>query len=456
MRAPLALALLTVSTLLGACTSAVPTEPPPPLTPTNPNPTPSTPKDPDPPLAVCSLSLRPALAGREGGQGFAARRVAGEVLVSTPAGALQTQALGVLAQVSTQEVVPGLLLADTPAGETDEAFAARLAAAGLRAQPNFVYRALAVPNDPGYPGNGGVRISPAGPAYTQGYLGRIRASAAWDALAAVGKTPLAAKTAVLDSSIEGRHPELGGRIEGQVSYVEDGACSTDVGHGTASAGLIGANTGNEEGVAGLTWSGPLLSVEVLGVDGGTTKALARALNYAVRQGAKVINMSLGTPGNPNDTVLNAALSSAAKSAVIVAAAGNTADEGVYFPASHPDVLAVGALGTQDGALACYSARPATPQARKLDVVAPGGAGAGACPGATASQDLLLLAPDAGYELGAGTSFSAPMVSGVVALMRGANAKLSAPEAKARLLGSVRVVNGLPVLDAGAAVAAALK
>ena len=76
----------------------------------------------------------------------------------------------------------------------------------------------------------------------------------------------------------------------------------------------------------------------------------------------------------------------------------------------------------------------------------------------APDDLLTLnaAEQNGYALRAGTSEAAPLVSGVVSLMWGANPNLSAAEVRARLLASTRPVDGLKVLDAQAAVAAALK
>lgn len=386
---------------------------------------------------------------------WSAAHVPGQVLVLGGAGDLSAQGATALSAVRTQAVVPGVTLAFTPAGESDRAFAARLDAAGVRAQPNFIYRALAAPSDPGFPGNAGITVS--GQNMTQHYLPRIRAAQAWDFLAGCGKTPKAALTAVLDSGVDGTHRDLAGRLLTPRTAIKNGTSAADAtGHGTASVGLIGAATNNGVGVAGVTWTGQnVLSIRVLDADGGTTADLTAGLALAVGSGAKVINMSLGSPGNPNDVALTAALTSTAKQAVLVAAAGNTAEQGVYFPASHPDVIAVGALGAGSG-LACYSARPTRTEPRQLDLVAPGGAGYGACPGATPAQDLLVLAPGGGYTLMAGTSEAAPLVSGVAALMRGANPDLSAQEARARLLESAQVVGGLPVLNAEAAVRAATR
>lgn len=403
-------------------------------------------------------------AARPGPADWNAPHVPGEVLVIASGSGLSAQGLAALSGVQTQGVLGGLRRALTPAGETDQAFAARLAAAGLRVQPNFIYQALATPNDPGFPGNGGLTITTdsGDQKVTQTYLTRIRARQAWDFLTGCGKTPVGARTAVVDSALDAGHVELNGRIAEQASFLNvDTGATTNV-HATAAAGIIGAATNNGKGLSGVSWSGPLMSVEVLGTLGTTTAVLTKGLNYAVENGARVINMSLGgardasKPTDPGDSVLNSALSAAAKSAVLVAAAGNTPRDGVYYPASHPDVLAVGALGNSDAELACYSARPNAVFKRALDVVAPGGAGYGLCPGTSLTQNLLLLAPDDQYELEAGTSFSAPLVSGVVALMRAANPGLSAAQTKARLLGSLNKTSTLPVLDAEAAVRAATR
>ncbi|SEJ33297.1 Subtilase family protein [Deinococcus reticulitermitis] len=408
-----------------------------------------------------------------------APRVAGQVLVED-AGGLSAQALRALSTVQTLRLEPGVLIALTPSGEGDAAFASRLGAAGLRTQPNFLYQPLAVPNDPGYPGNGGVPVGTG--RYDQDYLVRIRAPGAWAALAAAGQDNAGVVTAVLDTGVDAGHPDLAGRLLPGCSFgargeVSEGASEVsadspqDRGHGTGVAGLIGAATNNALGVAGVTWQGRnVLPLKVLADDGASTASIRAALNHAVGRGAKVINMSLGAPGDFGDQLLKEALTRAARSAVLVAAAGNTSSQGIYFPASDPNVIAVGAVGRADS-LACYSARPGGASgSRQLDIVAPGGNGGTS---ATVTNDvgpnearcrvtseydvLTLTARDRGsYTLRLGTSEAAPLVSGVASLMWAANPGLSAAQVKARLLGSSRTVNGLKLLDAEAAVKAALR
>ncbi|WP_242402954.1 S8 family peptidase [Deinococcus deserti] len=388
---------------------------------------------------------------------WSAPHVPGRVLIVDGGRGLSAQKLSALSTVRTQSVISGLTLAFTPGGESDEAFAGRLEASGLKVQPDYVYRKLAtIVNDPGYPGNGGFMSG--GVNVTQNYLTRVRADRAWTFLNGCGKTPAGVVTAVLDTGTEAAHEDLQGRVLPGAHFAGTTAATVDEdGHGTATAGLIGAATNNGKGVAGITWGGQnLLPVKVLSSEGeGSTSTLVKGVNYAVSQGAKVINMSLGsTVAGGADKALDAALSAAAESAVLVASAGNTATDGVYYPASHSRVIAVGAVGAMDGVLACYSARPNEKYPRQLDIVAPGGAGD--CAGATPAQQMLILAPGNRYGVAAGTSESAPLVSGVAALMRAANPKLTAEQTKGLLLSSVNRANGLPLLDAEAAVRAATK
>lgn len=383
---------------------------------------------------------------------WTAPHVPGEVLILGPAaGTLSAQSLSALAGVTVQEIMPGLRLAATPAGRDDAAFAASLHVAGLRVQPNYLYRAQALPNDPGV--NAGLPIS--GTRVTQTYLNRIKAPAAWDFLASVGKTPKSVITAVIDSGVDARHNDLTGRLMTPISVT---GCAADMdsnpdGHGTAVAGIIAAATNNGLAVAGITWEGATtLSIRTMENGGASTIEITEAVYTAINAGAQVINLSLGAP-NIWDSSLGAALNEAAQRAVIVASAGNTSKEGLYFPASHPAVISVGAVGNTNGTLACYSAKPDASQTAVAGnfIVAPGGD----CSGKPAELVPALM-PASGYGLVAGTSFAAPQVSGVAALMRAANPGLTAAQTKALILQTVDRSAGLPLLDANAAVRAATR
>ncbi|WP_158680042.1 S8 family serine peptidase [Deinococcus sp. NW-56] len=413
---------------------------------------------------------------------WALPHVPGEVLVRDAGeGGLGAQALSVLSGVTLQ-AVPGtdLSRATTPAGERDEAFAQRLAAAGLEVQPNLIYRPLAVPNDPGFPlpDRRGVQVGTN--FYDQDYLTRIRALEGWNRLEALGRPKSGVLTAVLDTGVDRTHPELRDRLRpgrdfcSQLVLVSGGnyacqgqdddpaeATAGDVGHGTGVAGIIAANTNNGDGIAALTWGGTVLPVKVFGAGAGTVGAtsasLAAGLNYAVAQGARVINLSLGFGGEngqlaPADPEIARALAAAAQAdAVVVAAAGNTPNDGLYYPASDPNVLAVGAIGRGD-TLACYSARPRGNQ-RPLDIVAPGGDSP--CTGTTDFNILTLTASSlGGYALRVGTSEAAPQVSGTASLLRGAFPSLTAAQVRQALTAGARQANGQRILDVAGAVAQA--
>jgi len=410
-------------------------------------------------LGAQSLGVQPLSITDAGRPDWSAPHVAGEVLiVGGQAAAVQSLGLQAAAVDSL-----GLIRASTPAGQTDQAYAETLRARGLQVQPNYIYKALATPNDPGFPGGTRAGVTVNGAAYDQDYLTRINALAGWNL---IGGAPQGAKVAVLDTGVDFSHPDLKGRLLPGCDFGDNDddaseVTSGDVGHGTSSTGLIGAATNNGTGIAGLTWTGQnILPVKVFSGDGATTTALAQGIRYAAAQGAKVINMSLGFVGSSDPTVASAIQAAAAKDVLMVAAAGNTPGDGLYYPASDNSVMAVGAIGGTDpkaanyNDLACYSARPKAGQ-KGLDLVAPGGnAGTGTSNCYTGSSyDILTLQPG-GYTLRAGTSEAAPQVSGAAALIRAYRPNLTANQVRAILTSTAKTVSGGKLLDVGAAVAQA--
>src|SRR5262249_46494305 len=146
-------------------------------------------------------------------------------------------------------------------------------------------------------------------------------------------------------------------------------------HGTHVAGTIAAATNDAIGVAGVTWRTALMPVRVLGVGGGTIFDVAQGVRFAAglsnvsgtlpAKRARIINLSLTTTGD--DPLLRAAVDDAtAAGALVVAAAGNTGQDGFLSPAGFPNVLSVAATDRL-GAPAPYSSFGAA-----VDVAAPGG------------------------------------------------------------------------------------
>ncbi|PYE53500.1 serine protease [Deinococcus yavapaiensis KR-236] len=408
---------------------------------------------------------------------FGAPRVRGQVLI-LGASALRAQGLDALSGVRLEALGDDLARAFTPSGETDEAFAARLRASGVRAQPNYLYRALAasVPNDPGYPGNAGISFGAT--RVTQDYLTRINAKSGWDAAFDAGNPSLTSPiVAVLDTGVDASHPDLAGRLlagrdfcattletngdPGTASCSGEDADTSETtgdssGHGTFAIGMIGAATNNGVGIAGLTWSGrTLLPVKVfntssVGEDFADTVSLTKGVAFAVSRGARIINMSVGFGGGNYDPALAQTLQSAYDAnVVLVAASGNVAIEGVLYPASDPRVISVGSTVVNNQGAEVRSPNSAVPLAdqRPVDLYAPGG-------DIQLQNQLLGLNLGGGYTRRAGTSFAAPQVSGAAALLLQKNPAFTPEQVRRVLTTSGRdIAGGAKLLDVGAAMRA---
>lgn len=268
----------------------------------------------------------------------------------------------------------------------------------LKAEPavelaslNYVRKATATPNDELYVNN------------YQRYLGTVRMPETWN----VTKTAGTQTIAVIDSGVDAGHPDLAGRIVGSYNVLAPGSAATDDnGHGTFVAGIAGATTNNVAGIAGAAWTTRLLAVKALDDEGfGTDADIATGIAWAASHGARVINLSLGGPGD--GAVLRDAVAQAnAKGVLVVAAAGNDGNDVVQYPAAYPEAFAVAATDI-GGLLTDFSST-----GDWVDIAAPGW-------NITSTAVRAFTPP--GYDPygfgGAGTSFSAPIVAGVAAMMR---------------------------------------
>ncbi len=204
-------------------------------------------------------------------------------------------------------------------------------------------------------------------------------------------------------------------------------CTTsedDNGHGTHVAGTIAQSTHNALGVAGVAPRAKILPVKVLsGVGGGTSAGVAAGIDWAVDQGADIINLSLGGP--TYSRVVHVAVAKArAAGVLVVAAAGNDGSSRVSWPGALTEVIGVSAIGP-DGELAPYSNRGAG-----VDIAAPGGNKK--LPGGGVLQDTIDPVDGHAYLALQGTSMATPHVSGALAAILSTSA-VSADDAERILL-----------------------
>jgi subtilisin family serine protease len=251
----------------------------------------------------------------------------------------------------------------------------------------------------------------------QWYLSSINAYSAWD----ITTGNLNVIVAVLDSGTDWGHPDLGNGTDGYSNinaaigwnYINNNNnVITTNEHGTRVAGIIGAKTHNSRGIAGVAGGrlsrGITIMPLCIGVTTPNTAIIDDAIIDAVDNGARVINMSFGVGSS---TALNSAIAYAIQNnVVLVASSGNGTDNDgvgvatVTYPASHPDVIAVGAINqsNQRAGLSNYGTN--------LDVVAPG-------------ISILSTTLNNNYNSQNGTSFAAPQVSGIAALILSVNPNL---------------------------------
>jgi subtilisin family serine protease len=267
--------------------------------------------------------------------------------------------------------------------QIDGAVAKFKAVPGVKSVGRVGYRARTtiVSNDPYYGGFGAP--SPyfeTSATYGQWDMHVINAEAAWNAIASTPPVAAAsARIAVVDTGVDVTHPELtGGSIVRTQCFVTfpdtsaqtTGAYVTDTdGHGTNVAGIAAGDTDNGLGFAGASYDAKLMAYRVFpsdpagGCDGNNPPAQcfldtadeAAAINDAVSNGAKVINLSLGgaQPCTTNDPEYQAVENAIAHNVVVVAASGNgTGNPAVGqpeldCPANDPGVIAVGASAVDD-------------------------------------------------------------------------------------------------------------
>ena len=141
----------------------------------------------------------------------------------------------------------------------------------------------------------GVATTPNDPSFgAQWALNRIGWEAARDAVTPTGT----ATVAILDTGVDASHPDLDDNLVAGTSILGGSATTDPNGHGTQMAGIVAAETGNSEGIAGVGYAGVrVMPVQVLGADGtGQDSDIIEGVVWAADHGADVILMSFSSPG----------------------------------------------------------------------------------------------------------------------------------------------------------------
>lgn len=229
-------------------------------------------------------------------------------------------------------------------------------------------------------------------------------------------------------------------VDASTAYGNNMVDAANPDHGTHVAGIIAALRGNNLGVDGIAPNAVIMPLRAVPAGDERDEDIAKAIRYAVDNGARIINMSFGKGFSPNEPLVHEAMRYAeSKDVLLIHAAGNDAsnnDRVSNFPdgtmgkrKSMSNWITVGASGPnpEEDLLAEFS----NYGKKKVDVLAPG-------------VDINSLKPGEATAVNSGTSMAAPVVSGLAALILGIDPSLSAKEVKAIILRTATPYPNAPV------------
>ncbi len=238
--------------------------------------------------------------------------------------------------------------------------------------------------------------------------------------------------AILDTGIDPAHPLFAGKLSpAGYDFVQNDADPTETSNGIDEDldGLIDEGFGHGTMVAGIVAAtapgAVILPIRVLDDDGfGTLANLIKGIEYAVSQGADIINLSVGLSAQAKPLEL-AGKSAWDAGAMLVGAAGNSnTDTSIVYPASFNKVISVGAVDSTDvkAAFSNYN--------DEINLVSPG-------------DGIYSSYPGGLYAQGSGTSFAVPFVSGALALLREMAPQDSLENARSMIYGSASPIDQIP-------------
>jgi subtilisin family serine protease len=313
------------------------------------------------------------------------------------------------------------------------------------AEPDYVVRAIAAPNDQFVSLQWGVNntgqdirgVLGVNDADIDGYEG-------WDIRTSAANIVVA----VIDSGTQWNHPDLDSNIWSNADEIPNNGIDDDNngyiddirgwdfynndnnpddadGHGTHVAGTIGAEGNNGIGVAGVAWDVQIMPLRFIGPFGGSTSDAIDAVNYAVANGAQISNNSWGGGGFSNamrDAISNAG----ANGHLFVAAAGNdgvNTDSVPHYPSSYNNDNIISVAGTDNrGLLTDNNVWASNYGASSVDIGAPG-------------NDIASTYSGSSYVWSSGTSMASPHVSGAAALVWAQNPGWTYAQVRDKLLNS---------------------
>lgn len=244
-------------------------------------------------------------------------------------------------------------------------------------------------------------IPPNDPDYARQWaLPHIQAETAWSEMDSLKPITVA----VIDTGVCMSHEDLDGRVlDNGYDFVDNDDDPEDVfGHGCSVAGIIAANIDNGIGIAGFAPNVSILPIRVLGPNGsGSMADVAAGIVYAADNGADIINLSLGSFVG-SQTEKDAVDYAVDKGVTVIASAGNSGGSLPGYPARYDNVVAVGSID-RNGSRSSFSNKGG-------DIWAPG-------------RDVHTIYLNNGYKALNGTSFSAPYVSAMAAVLEGMGQEL---------------------------------